>query len=67
MARVRRRDRAATASCSAGGTGGTLAPPDPLLYVPEVSPTDARRTDQTFVIESLWARILILLWTTARY
>ena len=53
MARARLCGRASTADCSAGGTGGTLAPPDPLLNVPPTYPTDARRSDQSFVQESL--------------
>ena len=52
MARARRCGRAATVDFNAGGTDDNFALPDPLLNVPEVSPTDARRIDQSFVQES---------------
>jgi len=52
MARARQYDRAAPVDCNARGTRqGSLALPDLMLNVPEVSPTVAPRTDQTLTKE----------------
>ena len=59
MVRVHLYEFAATVDCNASRTDDILAPPDPPLYAPEVSPTDAPRNVQIFSGESLSVCILI--------